>query len=116
MALPMNARERTSSTVEVLALLPLPAIADLSEQQVRGITCVWDGIALTPATAVDLGVRTMNRLGEKRQWYPRACRRCIGDGAYRLLLDHSPACDRCRKDGGCELGRALNRLVREGRR
>jgi hypothetical protein len=59
----------------------------------------------------------MNRLGEKRQWYPRACRPCIGEAAYRLLLDHAPGCRECVPDAGaCEVGRALRRLMREGRR
>ena len=113
----MDTRDITS-TAEALARLPLPAIGELSDQQVRGITCVWDRRhPLTAGTAVDLGPRTMTRLGEKRQWYPRGCRSCTGDAAYRLLLDHSPACDQCIKDGGgCELGRALVRLVRDGRR
>lgn len=97
-----------TAAAEALALLPLPAIAELSEQQVRGITCVWDGIALTPATAVDLGARTMNRLGEKRQWYPRACRQCI----HRAFLDHVDGCATCKADAACcELGAAMRRVA-----
>lgn len=52
---------------------PLPPVADLSEQQVRGTACVYCGIHLGP-TAVDLGERTAGRAGERVAWFPRACR------------------------------------------
>lgn len=101
----------------VADLLPLPPLDGLTQQQVRGITCVWDGIALTPDTAIDLGERTMNRLGEPVRWFPRGCRRCTGEAAYRLLLEHAPLCEQCVDDSSnCPTGTGLNRLIREARR
>ncbi|MFK0045561.1 hypothetical protein ACIQU4_15810 [Streptomyces sp. NPDC090741] len=52
---------------------PLPPVADLSEQQVRGAACVYCGIHLDNATAVDLGERHVNRAGAPVRWFPRAC-------------------------------------------
>lgn len=54
---------------------PLPPIADLSEQQVRGIACVYCGITLDNATAIDLGERPASRAGGRVRWFPRACPR-----------------------------------------
>lgn len=104
----MSTRDGTSTTTgsSALALLPLPAIADLSEQQVRGITCVWDGVALSPSTAVDLGPHTFKRLGEPVQWYPRACRQCM----LHRFYDHVDGCATCKTDAACcELGAAMRR-------
>jgi hypothetical protein len=108
----MDTRD-TTSTAEALTLLLLPAIGDLSEQQVRGITCVWDGVALSPTTAVNLGPRTFNQLGEKRQWYPRACRQCLLHHFY----NHVDGCAECTANAaGCELGAAMRRAaLRAGR-
>lgn len=55
-------------------LPPLPPVGDLSEQQVRGTACVYCGIHLDNATAVDLGERTARQAGSPRRWFPRACR------------------------------------------
>ncbi len=61
---------RTRSAAETKSL---PAIETLSQRQQRGMDCVWCGITLTPATAVDLGPRKIKRLDYVTQWYPRAC-------------------------------------------
>lgn len=110
--MPMDTRARPA-----IELLPLPSPSELTEQQVRGITCVWDGVALAPGTAVDLGTRTMKRLGSPVNWFPRACRSCAAEAALRALHEHAPSCEQCVDDAaGCPTGHALNRLVREGRR
>jgi hypothetical protein len=107
----------STTTFDTLALLALPDFNTLSEQQVRGIACVWDGIVLTAATAVDLGPREVKRLDEKRLWYPRACHRCTHEAAYKVLIGHASSCEQCIEDSSqCETGRALLRLMREHRR
>ncbi|MFD5670954.1 hypothetical protein [Streptomyces sp. NPDC127040] len=53
--------------------LRLPPVSELSEQQVRGVACVYCGIHLGPA-AVDLGMRKAGRAGARVAWFPRACR------------------------------------------
>jgi hypothetical protein len=103
----------------VLDALALPPLTGLSERQVRGMACVWDGIILTPATAVDLGVRSASRAGEPVSWYPRGCRGCVALQAHRGLLTHGTTCTVCAREetaASCELGRGLYRLVREYRR
>lgn len=98
-------------THEALALLPLPE--QLSDAQRDGHVCVWGGETLTVGTGIDLG----SRKTDDRLIFPRACRRDTGEAAYRALLDHAPACEQCVDNAAeCPLGRALNRLVREGRR
>jgi hypothetical protein len=102
---------------DVLKVLALPSLAGLSEYQVRGITCVWDGVALATSTAVDLGAQTANRAGEPLQWYPRACRNCVAERAHRALNAHAPLCKDCvHKAGRCPVGSGLYRLMRETRR
>ncbi|MFC9949181.1 hypothetical protein ACFVIN_01210 [Streptomyces prasinus] len=103
-----TARER------VLAALPLPPLDGLSEAQVRGATCVWDGVALTSLTAVDLGPRPKRRPGGTYQWFPRGCRRCVGRRAYRYLFDHAPGCEHCQKSPTCPIAVEVHRLIREG--
>ncbi len=55
----------------------LPALSDLSEQQVRGAACVYCGIHLDNATAVDLGEHQAGRAGSLVRWFPRACPPCV---------------------------------------
>jgi hypothetical protein len=106
-----------TAMVHPLAALPLPAYNGLSEQQVRGFTCVWDGVALSPGTAVDLGPRTFKRLGEPVQWFPRACRRCALAQAMQALVKHGQSCEQCVDDHTqCPPGLNLVRAVREARR
>lgn len=54
---------------------PLPPIGGLSQRQQRGMDCVFCGIVLTPATAVDLGPRRLRIADYTTRWFPRACRR-----------------------------------------
>lgn len=106
---------------DVLQLLGLRHLEGLRDDQVRGQDCVWCGTPLTAETAVDYGEQLMP-LSEaadsaRMRSYPRACRLCTRTRAYSALLDHTPSCeDGCRETPGCEVGRALNRLIREGRR
>ncbi|MEU5094958.1 hypothetical protein [Streptomyces sp. NPDC020996] len=105
-----------------LALLHLPAISGVTDGQKRGADCVWCACGpLTAETAIDYGEQ-LSPLDSapdsaRQRWYPRSCRSCTRDRAYRALLDHAPACtDGCADTPGCEIGRALNRLIREARR
>lgn len=98
-------------TPDALALLPIPET--LSDAQRDGHVCVWGGETLTANTAIDLG----SRKADDRLIFPRACRRDTGTAAWHLLLDHSSKCEQCVDNAAnCELGRALLRLMREGRR
>ncbi|MFI1734058.1 hypothetical protein ACH40E_33565 [Streptomyces acidicola] len=106
--------ETTSSSVEALALLPLPDLASWSEQQIRGTFCVWDSVALG-ATAVDLGQLDVNgRIG-----FPRACRLCMRAHVTGSDAAHRAMCEQCVDDQAvgsetvCDTGRALRRLVLE---
>lgn len=116
----MQAETHTSqASTSALDLLAIPDIAGLSEHQVRGMACVWDGITLTSATAVDLGVQSASRAGQPVSWYPRACRGCVALQAHRALLTHATTCRECAREDtapACELGRGLYRLVRKYRR
>lgn len=112
-------RAHTPTILDALALLALPALGRLSDQQVRGITCVWGGEALTTGMAVDLGVRQTQRAGDPVSWYPRACRRCVHDTAYAALLGHASGCGLCETAqtlDECETGVTLRHLMREYRR
>lgn len=105
-----------SAPVDARVILPLPPLAGLSEYQVRGITCVWDGIALTPATAVDLGPRRIRHLDGSMRWFPRGCRNCTQAAALRALHEHAMVCPTCDSDyPACPVGLGLNRLIRECR-
>jgi hypothetical protein len=92
-------------------------VGTLSEQQLRGAECVWCGVHLTTDTAVDLGEHRIRVLDSHITAFPRGCRPCTADTAYRALLDHAPTCKQCVDDAPrCETGAALRRLIREGRR
>lgn len=104
---------RHDTTAEALALLPLPDLTRLTEQQRCGTACVWDGVPL-PADAVGLGQHTI----DGRVAFLRGCRLCVRahvngtDAAHRLM------CEQCVDDQVgdrtvCETGRALRRLVLE---
>lgn len=105
-------------TVDTLSILTIPRLEDITERQVRGIACIWDGIPLVAANAVDLGVRKGSRAGAPVSWYPRGCRSCVAFAAVTQAALHSRACAACRNSEGppCNQGRALHELVREYRR
>lgn len=52
---------------------PLPAIGDLSEDQVRGAACIRCAVRLDNGNAIDLGERRTKRAGGTVRWFPRAC-------------------------------------------
>ncbi|MEF9903658.1 hypothetical protein [Streptomyces sp. P9-A2] len=99
---------------QVIAALTLPDLDGLTQAQVRGATCVWDGIALTSLTAVNLGPRKKKWLDSTYDWFPRGCRRCVGRRAYRYLFDHAPGCEHCQKSPTCPISVEVHRLIREG--
>ena len=106
----------TMTPAEVLALLALPPVGGLTDQQIRGVTCVWDGIALAPGTAIDLGPRTLKRLDGTVQWFPRGCRRCTQAAVLRALHEHAPTCPECEADyRDCPVGHGLMMALRECR-
>lgn len=99
------------------APLPLPTEGTLSDPQQRGAACVWCTQPLTAETAVDLGERRIRVDDDHVTAFPRGCRPCTHEYAYRALLDHAPDCDWCTADASsCDTGIALRRLIREGRR
>lgn len=105
---------RRDTTVEAIALLPLPDLTRLSEQQINGTICVWDGATLGP-TAIDLGQR---RVGQ-RTAFPRACRTCMSAKAQEAAEQHADMCESCvdipLADNAptCYTARALRRLILE---
>lgn len=109
----MEAIEETAATDS----LDLPALGTLTEQQVRGQACVWDGVPLSGVPAVDLGARTATRAGRPTQWFPRGCPRCVAEAALRALHAHAPSCEQCVDDAArCPEGLGLRRLMRMVRR
>ncbi|NUS22739.1 MAG: hypothetical protein HOV92_00725 [Streptomyces sp.] len=106
-----------TTTIDALALLELPALDSLTTEQVRGAACIWRGEPLTADTAVDLGERRHKRLDGRYSTFPRACRRCVHEAAYKVLIGHASSCEQCVDDSSqCDTGRALLRLMREHRR
>ena len=111
---PEKVSSATAST-NVLAILTVPAFSTMSDDQVRGRSCAWCGVTLAPETAVDLGARHIRILDQRVSRFPRGCRQCTGKAAYEALLDHAPMCEQCVDNAaGCETGRELRRLVKEG--
>lgn len=105
------------SIAEALAVLQLPSLEGLTEQQVRGQACVWDGVPLVGISAVDLGARTASRAGRSTRWFPRGCPRCVVEAALRALHAHAPSCGQCVDDAArCPQGLGLRRLMRGVRR
>ena len=109
----------STTTIDALALLELPALDALTTEQVRGAVCIWDRKEppLTAATAVDLGERRHKRLDGRYSTFPRACHRHAHEAAYKALIAHTLSCEQCVDNAAeCPTGRALLRLMRENRR
>ena len=116
-----------AAAAQALALLALPSPAELTEDQVRGATCVWDAdeAPLTGETAVDLGPRRMKRLDGHYDWHPRSCGEHVAQEALLALFHHCmDDCQECgargedgaAREGSCDTGVALLRLhMRKGR-
>ncbi|MYS16889.1 hypothetical protein [Streptomyces sp. SID4982] len=92
-----------------LALLQLPDLAALTEDQKAGRACVWGGGRLRLDTAVDLG----ETLHDGMHVFPQSCWPCIADRAYRALGPHSVDCEPCHDRDhwrDCPIGGALHQL------
>ncbi|MFJ8049324.1 hypothetical protein [Streptomyces luteogriseus] len=127
----MSTKQTEFTPVELaLALLEVPSLDDLTEEQVRGFTCVWDGDEkpLDEEGAVALGARPKKRLDGKYDLHPRGCPEHVAHAAYEALFRHCmedcEACGRTEetaedgtvRENSCEIGIALRRLViRKGR-
>jgi hypothetical protein len=106
-----------ASITDALSLLPLPGVADMSQEQVRGSACAWCSTPLTTASAVDLGERPLRRLDGAVTMFPRSCLPCSGTKAMSALQVHTAACEQCVDDVSCcGIGMALLRMMREARR
>lgn len=111
-----GARSGTGSTLEA-PVLKLPEPSSLSQQQVRGRTCVWCAVALSNATAHDLGTHYMRRLDTAFAWFPRSCRPCAVTAAHKALLDHTEKCLQCYDNPArCIEGSTLRQTLKEARR
>jgi hypothetical protein len=105
----------TEITPQAIAELAVPDLAALTDAQVEGRVCVWDRHEepLTGEMAVDLGERMTEVDGttSPMRWFPRGCRRHVGEHAYLALFDHTlETCESCRGSDTCDIGRALLRL------
>lgn len=106
-------------TREALALLPLPRMLHLlTAEQLRGAECVWCCETLGAAAAFDFGTRTAAIGGVvDSQWFPRACRACVGRQARKAYSEHPRMCEQCVDDPTlCDEQHALRRLAMEVRR
>ena len=108
---------QTSEDIEdALALLPLPDLDGLTDDQTRGATCVWcpvDSPPLTVETAIDLGehMSLLSGSTSPMRWFPRSCRDCTAAYALRALHDHVLRCEQCTDNPACcDVGRVLRRL------
>ena len=106
----------TTETEDALALLPLPDLDGLTDDQTRGATCVWcpvDSPPLTVETAIDLGehMSLLSGSTSPMRWFPRSCRAHAAHAALKALHDHAPSCEQCTDDPACcEIGRVLRRV------
>ncbi|MFF5984995.1 hypothetical protein ACFY78_39810 [Streptomyces olindensis] len=119
----MSDKQTEVTPVELaLGLLELPSPDHLTEEQVRGVTCLWDSEEepLTEEAAV--------ALGERSKGHPRGCPKHVAGAAYEALFMHCLGdCEVCSKDEQtvvdgvvqetpCEIAVTLRRLVlRKGR-
>lgn len=107
----MPGRAGEPATVDAATLLPVPDHGDQSDQQFRGVACVWCGVILSPATAVDLGPRRIRLLDGHITARPRGCRPCVADHLPATQQAHAAGCERCADSpGACETARSLRHL------
>ncbi|MEX3100136.1 MULTISPECIES: hypothetical protein [unclassified Streptomyces] len=103
----------TAPPIDALTLLALPDLNDLPQPETRGVACVWCGIQITTATAVDLGERRHSHYST----FPRACHLCVHGVATQALRSHAGMCEQCVDDNTrCETATALWCLIRDTRR
>ena len=109
------------TTQQALALLRLPGLDGLTDEQTRGATCVWcpaDSPPLTAETAVDLGEHMSPLSGSTSpmRWFPRGCHVCTHHYEFAALHDHAPLCQECVDNvDECPEGVGLRRLMRDTR-
>ena len=104
------------NTADAVALIALPPLDDLTEEQLRGATCIWCGQDLTTDTAVDLGERRHKRLDGHYSTFPRGCRTDANRAAVSALHDHAGICEQCVDNpSACGEGMALVRLEKSFR-
>lgn len=112
----MPADPPTATTVDALALIILPPLDGLTEEQLRGATCIWCGQGLTTDTAVDLGERRHRRLDGHYSTFPRGCRADVNRAAVQAIHDHAGICEQCVDDANaCGEGMALVRMEKDSR-
>lgn len=73
----------------------------------------------TPVRRASLKIEktTASKTLAGESWFPRACLRCAAAWAHRGLFEHAPLCEQCTDEvSRCEIGLALYRLIRQGRR
>ncbi|SEC05341.1 hypothetical protein SAMN04490357_1061 [Streptomyces misionensis] len=115
--MPSDTVSSPPSTAALLAHLELPAPSRLTAPQVRGAHCVWCGVQLEGATAVDLGQRYEAIHGVVGRWFPRSCRPCTLPYALTAYKTHWATCEQCVDDETlCETQRGLRALALELRR
>ncbi|MFE8962178.1 hypothetical protein [Streptomyces iakyrus] len=86
---------------QALALLELPGLDGLTEDQVRGFTCIWDSSEkpLAEDSAIGLGPRRMKRLDGEYDWHPRGCPQHAAAAAMEALFTHCMGdCEACRNE------------------
>lgn len=97
------------------AVVDLPPIQDMSEDQQCGRTCTWCGSMLLGRPSVDLGER--DDADTDRHLFPRACPACVCVRVYPQLVHHTATCEQCADNAGrCPESTELRRALREGRR
>jgi hypothetical protein len=106
---------------EVIALLPIPDVKDMTDGQTRGATCVWGDEQLHSSTAIDLGEHLAPMEGSTStqgvRLFLRACGACTRRAVLRALHAHAPTSEQCVDDAvRCPEGAGLRRLMREARR
>lgn len=112
----------TEPTAEVraLGLLELPALDGLTESQVRGFTCAFDGTErpLLKEEAVALGPRRKGRLDGAFDWHPRGCKGHVSNAALDALFEHiKDGCEECVPEekpvrgAACDVAIVLRRLA-----
>ncbi|MFH9822995.1 hypothetical protein [Streptomyces bobili] len=112
----MPAETASTPTVDAHALIMLPPLDGLSEEQLRGAACIWCSEGLTTDTAVDLGERRHRRLDGHYSTFPRGCRTHGHRAMVQAIHDHAGMCEQCvDAPETCDLGMALVRLEKAAR-
>jgi hypothetical protein len=84
----------SAPTADITTILPVPPMARLTPEQIRGADCVWCPTTLT-AAAFPLGRRYGTHQGVAGYWFPRACDPCTREQARRVLDVHVRSCTVC---------------------